>query len=86
MPRPIIQIYQDGEKYYSVESNTLIEKWNPLYLYEIINSNPVKYIDGKNSLVVISKPSYWFKLVDKEGNLISSDIELAKISRGTIAT
>lgn len=86
MPRPIIQIYQDGEKYYSVESNTSIEKWNPLYLYEIINSNPVKYIDGKNSLMVISKPSYWFKLVDKEGNLISSDVELAKISRGTIAT
>jgi hypothetical protein len=55
-------------------------------LYEIINLNSVKYIDGNNPSILISKPSYWFKLVDKEGNLISSDIELAKINRETVAT
>jgi hypothetical protein len=86
MPRPIIQIYQSEGQYYSAESNNLIENWNPLFIYEIINLNPIKYIDGRDSTILIPELSYWFKLVDKDGNLISDDINLTKINRDTIST
>lgn len=86
MPRPIIQIYQSEGQYYSAEFNNLIENWNPLFIYEIIDLNPIKYIDGRDPSTLIPELSYWFKLVDKDGNLISDDINLTKINRDTIST